>query len=160
MYVKQLRFSFICEVRWVLYLIWIDQNVHSLWVNLLLILLDLCFMKLSLNGRPPLWSIGHSSWLQIQIGFDSLHYQIFWEVVGLERGPLSLVSTIEELLERKSSGSGLEIRDYDSRDLLTLTTWYTLSTKVSTIFTDKRWSLGRYSSLAESGHGVFSLNGM
>jgi hypothetical protein len=28
--------------------------------------------------------------------------------VGLERCPLSLVSTIEELLERKSSGSGLE----------------------------------------------------
>jgi hypothetical protein len=33
--------------------------------------------------------------------------------VGLERGPLSLVSTIEELLEVKSSGSGLEIRDYN-----------------------------------------------
>jgi hypothetical protein len=29
-------------------------------------------------------------------------------VVGLERGPLSLVSTTEELLDRKSSGSGLE----------------------------------------------------
>jgi hypothetical protein len=28
--------------------------------------------------------------------------------VDLERGPLSLVSTIEELLERKSSFSGLE----------------------------------------------------
>jgi hypothetical protein len=28
--------------------------------------------------------------------------------VGLERGPLSLVSTIEELLERKSSGCCLE----------------------------------------------------
>jgi hypothetical protein len=28
--------------------------------------------------------------------------------VGLERGPLSLVSTIEELLQRKISGSGLE----------------------------------------------------
>jgi hypothetical protein len=27
--------------------------------------------------------------------------------VGLERGPFSLVSTIQELLERKSSGSGL-----------------------------------------------------
>jgi hypothetical protein len=27
--------------------------------------------------------------------------------VGLERGPLSLVSIIEELLERKSNGSGL-----------------------------------------------------
>jgi hypothetical protein len=28
-----------------------------------------------------------------------------------ERGPLSLVSTIEELLERKSSGSGLELEN-------------------------------------------------
>jgi hypothetical protein len=42
-------------------------------------------------------------------GFDSGRYQIFWEVVGLERGPLSLVSTIEELLGRKISGSGIEI---------------------------------------------------
>jgi hypothetical protein len=33
--------------------------------------------------------------------------QSSWDV-GLERGPLSLVSTTEELLERKSSGSGLE----------------------------------------------------
>jgi hypothetical protein len=40
---------------------------------------------------------------------ESRLYQIFWEVVGLERGPLNLVSTIEELLERKSSGSSLEI---------------------------------------------------
>jgi hypothetical protein len=36
--------------------------------------------------------------------------------VGLERGPLSLVSATEELLERKSSGSGLENRDYGGRD--------------------------------------------
>jgi hypothetical protein len=56
---------------------------------------------------------GQSSWLQIQrSGFDSRCYQIFWEVVGLERGPLSIVSTTEELLGRKSSGSGLENRDY------------------------------------------------
>jgi hypothetical protein len=45
-------------------------------------------------------------------GFNSWRYQSFWEVVGLKRGPLSFVSTIEELLERKSSGSGLEIWDY------------------------------------------------
>jgi hypothetical protein len=58
-----------------------------------------------------------SSWLQIQrSGFDSRHYQIFWEVVGLERGPLSLLSTTEELLERKSSSSGLESREYSHRD--------------------------------------------
>jgi hypothetical protein len=36
--------------------------------------------------------------------------------VGLERGPLSLVSTIEELLGRKRSGSGLESREYGRRD--------------------------------------------
>jgi hypothetical protein len=35
--------------------------------------------------------------------------------VGREQGPLSFVSTIEELLERKSSGSDLENRDYGSR---------------------------------------------
>jgi hypothetical protein len=36
--------------------------------------------------------------------------------VGLEQGPLSLVSTTEDLLERKSSGSGLESREYGRRD--------------------------------------------
>jgi hypothetical protein len=55
-------------------------------------------------------SSGQSSWLQIQkSGFDSKCYQIFWEVVGQEHGSLSHVSTTEELLERKSTGSGLEI---------------------------------------------------
>jgi hypothetical protein len=32
-------------------------------------------------------------------GFDSRRYQIFGEVVGLERGPPSLLRIIEELLE-------------------------------------------------------------
>jgi hypothetical protein len=36
--------------------------------------------------------------------------------VGLERGPLILVSTTEELLRRKSSGFGLESRGYGRRD--------------------------------------------
>jgi hypothetical protein len=39
-------------------------------------------------------------------GFDSRRFQIFWEVMGLERGPLSLVRITEELLEFKFSGSG------------------------------------------------------
>jgi hypothetical protein len=50
--------------------------------------------------RPPLCSSGQSFWLQIRRpGFDSRHNQK--KVVGLERGPLSLVSTTEELLDRK-----------------------------------------------------------
>jgi hypothetical protein len=43
-----------------------------------------------------------SSWLQIQrSGFDFRSYQIFWEVVGLERGPLNLVSTTESYVKEK-----------------------------------------------------------
>jgi hypothetical protein len=38
------------------------------------------------------------------------------QVVGLERGPLSLVSTTEELLDKKSSDSCLENREYGRRD--------------------------------------------
>jgi hypothetical protein len=43
--------------------------------------------------------------------FDSQRYNISWEV----RGPLSLVSTTEELLGRNSSGFDLENRDYGRR---------------------------------------------
>jgi hypothetical protein len=65
-----------------------------------------CYVE---ESRPPLWSSGQSSWLWIQ---RSQVYQIFREVVGLERDALSLVSTTEELLGRKSSGSGLESQEY------------------------------------------------
>jgi hypothetical protein len=66
---------------------------------------------------PPLWSSGQGSWLQIQkSGFDSRHYQIFWEIVGLERGSLILMSITEELLGRESSGSDLERWEYSRRD--------------------------------------------
>jgi hypothetical protein len=36
--------------------------------------------------------------------------------LGLEQGPLSLTGITEELLQRKSSGSSLENRDYGHRD--------------------------------------------
>jgi hypothetical protein len=49
-------------------------------------------------------------------GLDSRALQEKKKVVGLERGPLSLMSTTEELLERNSSGSGLEILEYGRRD--------------------------------------------
>jgi hypothetical protein len=40
--------------------------------------------------------------------------------VGLERGPLSLVNTIEVQLGRNNSGSGLENREYGRGDPLRL----------------------------------------
>jgi hypothetical protein len=51
-------------------------------------------------------------------GFDSRRRQTFWEIVGLERCPLSIVNTFQKLLERKSSGFGLQSREYCYRDLL------------------------------------------
>jgi hypothetical protein len=60
----------------------------------------------SLLNEQKQWEDGglvvKSFWLQIQrSGFDSRRYQIFWEVVGLERVPLSLLSTTEELVKKK-----------------------------------------------------------
>jgi hypothetical protein len=58
------------------------------------------FISIHIIG-PPLWSSGQSSWLQIRRpGFNSHHYKKK-KLVGLERGPFSLVSTTEELLDRK-----------------------------------------------------------
>jgi hypothetical protein len=78
-----------------------------------------CKLKVFIIIWPPLCSSVQSSWLQIQRSvFDSRRYHTFWQVAGLERGPLSLMNTTEELLGRKSSGSGLEIRENGRRDPL------------------------------------------
>jgi hypothetical protein len=62
-------------------------------------------------------------------GVDSRRYQILWEVVGLERGTFSLVSTIEELLGRNGSRSALENRDYGRNGFAALTTRHPSSHK-------------------------------
>jgi hypothetical protein len=68
----------------------------------------------TLQFRLPPWSSVQSSWLQIR--FPALPDLV--RSSRLERGPLSLVSTIEELLGRNSSGSCLENREYGRGDPL------------------------------------------
>jgi hypothetical protein len=102
---------------------------------------------------PPMLSSRQSSRLQIQkFGFDSRRYQMFWEVVGLKQGPLSLVSTTEELLERESSCSSLE-----SENTAVGPCWLCntpLSAKVGANLADKLRSLIMHISLSDSGHGI------
>jgi hypothetical protein len=90
-------------------------------------------------------------------GFDYRRYYIFW-AVGLERGLLSLVSTTEELLERKSRDSGPESREYSRRDPSRwLRSTFYQQTLALTLPTSGGRSVGIVRSLADSDHGVFML---
>jgi hypothetical protein len=107
------------------------------------------------KSRPPLWFNGQNSWLQIQrsrVLFLAL--PDFVEILGLERGLLSLVRIIEELLEWKSSGSvsrksrltavGIRYADHATPSIA----------NVGINFADMQRSLGQYSYLRTKSHGV------
>jgi hypothetical protein len=105
----------ICLVIWRRFAIMLAWHIVTKGNNILdnrkkFVRLTSCYVKFL--HWPSLWSNCQNSWLQIQkSGFDSRRYKFFWEVVGLERSLLSLVTTTVELLGRKSIGSGLENRD-------------------------------------------------
>jgi hypothetical protein len=88
-------------------------------------------------------------------GYDSRRYQISWELVALEQGRLSPVSTIEELPGRNSWGSNVGNWECGHGGLLRWPVQHPLSAKGSTNFPYKPRSLCRYSSVADLGHNFF-----
>jgi hypothetical protein len=78
-------------------------------------------------------------------GFDSRRYKIFLVVVGLERGPLSLVRITEELLEWKSSGSGSRKSRLTAAEIGCAEHATCSIRKIGTNFAEMRRSLDRYS---------------
>jgi hypothetical protein len=104
-------------------------------------------MRIKLKKKTP-WPQSASELLVVRVpgyrsggpGFDSRHYK---KGVGLEWGPLSLVSTTEELLGSNSSDSCLEIREYRRRDSLRWPRGTLYQQNVGTNFAYKLRSLGR-----------------
>jgi hypothetical protein len=95
----------------------LDHHEVTLYLGFLI---SYNFKKTLFTWGPPLWSSGQSSCLQIRgsrVRLPALQKKKRRrKVVGLDRGPLSLMSTTEELLGRNSSCSGLESQEYGYRD--------------------------------------------
>jgi hypothetical protein len=83
-----------------------------------------CRLLCTKNNYKQLLEVGRLCGLVVRVPgyrsrgprFDSRRYQIF--LVGLERGPLSLMSITADVLGRNSSDSGLENREYGRGDPL------------------------------------------
>jgi hypothetical protein len=76
------------------------------------------------------------------------------KIMGLKRGPLSLVSTTEELLDRKVAAPVYKIENTAVGIRHADHVAPSIRKKVGNHFADKRRSLGWCSSLAESDHWV------
>jgi hypothetical protein len=112
------------------------------WFVLMELLLLLWYCLCGLLVRVPGYRSGGP-------GFDFRRYQIFWEVVCPERGPLGLVRITEELLEWKGSGFGSRKRRLTATGMRCADQATLFIKKIGTNYADKRRWPGRYISLSD-----------
>ena len=92
--------------KWQFRLLMLQNDRIPAWQKTVLELDDLC-VGVTFWICGCVWKIDRLCGLVVRVsgyryrglGFDSWRYQIFWVVVGLKRGPLSLVRSIEELIK-------------------------------------------------------------
>jgi hypothetical protein len=105
----------------------------------------ICYVE---ESRPPLWSSGQSS----------IPGTTRKKVVGLERGPLSPVSTIEELLDRKVAAPIYKIENTAVGIRHADHVAHPIRKKLGNHFADKRRSLGIIRSRTQTVEFNFSLD--
>jgi hypothetical protein len=129
-------FNMDSDVQFIYWNLW-DILSYFLWSSVLLLIL---YVFPILNRLCDL-VVRVAGYMSRGPDFDFWRYQVFWDTVGLERGPLGLVRIIEELFQG-SCGSNLE-----NRDLTAVGIRY--ADHVIPSISKKRRFLGQYTSLAD-----------
>jgi hypothetical protein len=133
-YIRILLFKFLPSFK----LLLIFCTLHVVSYNFIKIIFEVIILWCTISDRLCGLVVRVPGYRFTDLWFDSRRYQIFWEEVSLEWGPLSLVSTIEDLLEKRKYRLWSRKKDYGRKDPLRWPRDTLYPHKVGTKFADNR----------------------